>query len=273
MKKSIIFLFLVLTSVYFVSADSTTVNIQTFSNHDVMVSAIQPGSLYDLIESIHGTSDAEGKFSGTLEINNTDSIDLKVWIKKDNEVIVLKRFDDYAVGTIINLEAYPDSYVKPVTVDTSTTNVTNVTPEVNISNQITTSNNSSASPQPGLTGFSTSENTNKGFFSSQSLYFFIGLIAIVGIFFLGVLFLKKRGSRYEPREETHGPNVRKLSDFLEERKHRMNENYGASLQDAEKKLKEAQAEINRLKNSGKIEEAKRKLVADEKELMRLRRGE
>ena len=107
----------------------------------------------------------------------------------------------------------------------------------------------------------------------EFLYFFIGLVAIGGIFFLGVFVLKKRNGQYEPRKEVKGPQVRKLSDFLEERKHRMNEGYGVSLAEAEKKLKEAQVEINKLKNAGKIEQAKKKLVDDERNLMRLRRGE
>ena len=39
------------------------------------------------------------------------------------------------------------------------------------------------------------------------------------------------------------------------------------------KIKEAQAEINRLKNGSKIREAKKRIEEDEKELIRLRQGE
>jgi len=101
-KKEVLFLFLILFSMQFLTAAATTINVETFSNHDVMISALKPGYVYNLIESFKGVSNTFGKFSATLNAENIDKVDLKVWVKKNNELIVMKRFEGYNTGETIN---------------------------------------------------------------------------------------------------------------------------------------------------------------------------
>jgi len=65
--------------------------------------------------------------------------------------------------------------------------------------------------------------------------------------------------------------VKKLSEVIADRKSRSGD-YNRAIEDAERKIDEARAEINTLKNAEKIEELKRKLIEDQRELMRLRSG-
>lgn len=275
MKKSLVIsVLLVLAFVSFASAVTTTLEVQTFSGHNIMVSALKPGSVYNLIESYYTVSDYNGKATININTDNIDEFDLKVWIKKGNDVVVSKKFEGFTAGQPINLEVYPDSYVKPTPVVNDTVNVTeNDTEVLNETNTTTENITENTVSQPSITGHSTSQDTGStSFFSKNMVYIFVGIILLAAFIFMGMLSLKRRKSSYSD-EDHDDVKVRKLSDYLEERKHHSgNDAYKKSLDDAQRKLDEAQEEIRRLKNTDKIEAAKKKLVEDERELMRLRKG-
>jgi cell division protein FtsL len=268
MGKGVTIGFLILATISFISAVSTTINVETFSNHNIEVRVLEAGSVFTTIESFRGISDIDGKFSATLNTDGVDTMDIKVWVKKNNEIIVLKRFDGFIAGSPVSLEVYPDSYVKPVAASNSTKNETNKTNETLPSVALTTETEETTSSQKGITGLSTSEDTGKGgFLSKEVMYFFVGLIVIAGLFFLGIVAFKRK--EYGVTKNIKDVKVKKLSDVQSEKKQKLDD-YKKAIEEAENKISDAQKDINKLRNAGKIEDVKRRLIEDQRELLKLR---
>ena len=104
---------------------------------------------------------------------------------------------------------------------------------------------------------------DEGIFSGKTLYYIFGGVLALGILFFGFKFIKKR------KPSLKNIKIRKLSD-LKPKKDETEED--KRITDAEEKLKQAQEEINSLKNQGKIKALEEKMEADRKELQRLKEG-
>ncbi|HLC77535.1 MAG TPA: hypothetical protein VJH92_00230 [Candidatus Nanoarchaeia archaeon] len=273
-KEISIITFLLVFLMQFTSAIATPVSVQTFPNYDVMVSALRPGYVYNLIgDSFQGVSNANGTFSITLSTNDSDDIDVKVWVKKDNVPIVIKRFEGYNVGVPINLEVYPDNYVKPtpvVNVSENTTKTDSV--PVNETNDKTpdstnTSNTSAENSGSKLTGAAVDDGKS----SSNTLYYLLGgavLLALAG--FVASTLLKRREG-IVPKEV----RVRKLSDIRKENSElsaKSAEEYKRAYEATEKKLEESQREITKLRNQEKIKQVEDRILREKEELRKLRKG-
>jgi hypothetical protein len=287
--KILIFLVLSLMLLSNISATETTIKVLTYPNHNVMVSALSPGSVYSLIQSFHGTADSEGAFSFTLS-SDVNEFDLKVWIKNDNAVVLNKRFDGNIAGEPLFITMLPgkEEIIKNYLENNTLNNITseNVSSEANISNftQNTTlsenislneSNHSNevVDQSKGITGLATTDNQgDTGIFSGKIFYFIIGFLVLGVIIFTGVLRMRSRreiGNEEEPKPV----NVRKLSDKLkeikEERKNTNQNDYRKAIEEAEYKIKEAKTEINKLKSVEKIQMLRKKINQDREELDRL----
>ncbi|MBI3622841.1 hypothetical protein HY212_02035 [Candidatus Pacearchaeota archaeon] len=263
--KGVLFLLLVLITLQFASAVTTPIIVQTFSNHDIMVSVLRPGYVYNLIESFHGVSDTDGKFSATLNTNNSDKIDIKVWVKKDNQAIATQKFKGYDVGSPINLEVYPEGYKKPEPVINTSIEENSTSNETVVNNTNETVNDTQAQGSL-LTGAAIKEGKSSG----KTLYYIIGAIVLLGIIgFTSAVMLRRR--EYSPKEI----KVRKLSEIQKERqemKGKSAEEYKRAYEAAQKKVEESQKEINKLKNQEKIKQIEDRIAKERDEVNRLRRG-
>ncbi len=267
-KKLILSLVIFLLLVQLISAIDTEITIKTLSNHKVMISALNPGEIYSLIQSFHEDSGAIGEVSVVLS-STVNYFDVAVWVKKDNQVILYKKFENgYPSGTPIVLELYPEWYVKEEVNNLSLEENTTISSE-NISSENITINETAAileekteQQNPSLGG---SVIFGEGFFSNNKIYYGIGIIALLA--FITIFAIKLKNKSKEPKEI----KIRKLSDLQAEKKENLQYS-NKIIEDAERKINEAQEEIRRIKNQGKIEEVKKRIVEDEKELMRLRTG-
>ena len=278
MKKGLLFpLFLLFILLIVPFLSSTQVNIKSFPSHKVEVRALVSGSVYSLIESFYGSTDASGMFSQVISLDESE-FDVKVWIKNGNDVVVSERFDGISLSDTLNLVMFPgsvetvDSFEVPAeaTNETEPTNITENTTEV-ANDSVEDSSIDTAETPPeaaGITGLSTSEDT--GFFSGSSLYYIIGVVVLLAIGFFGFTAFKK--SQGAP---TRGIKVKKLSELQREREEMSGksvEEYKHALDSAQKKLEESQREISKLKNQEKIKQIEDRMNKEKEEVNRLRRG-
>lgn len=266
-KKLTLILTIFILLVQLISAVDTEITVKTLPGHKIMISALNPGEIYSLIQSFHEDSGAIGEVSVVLS-STVNYFDVAVWVKKDNQVILYKKFENgYPSGTPIVLELYPEWYIKEEKTNnlsleenktTSSENTTIINETADIFEEKTEQQQNS----PNLGG---SVISGQGFLSDKRIYYGIGIFALLLIVAIFAIKLKNRSKK--PREI----KIRKLSDIQAEKKEKFQ--YAKKIiENAEKKINEAQEEIRRIKNQGKIEEVKKKILEDEKELARLREG-
>jgi hypothetical protein len=273
MKRKILFIFLLTAFMLlsFVSAVETEITVETLPEHNVEIRALQPDEVYNLIESLYTKSDTEGHASVILS-TDVSQFELAVWIKQNNDLIKHERFEEeFSAGEPIKLELYPDWYLKQKEIEkeflarsSNNSEIEEVSAEAE-SEEIEEAEETNVSEEKpnnfnlaGLAVFG-----EEGFLSKKTLYYIIGIVALLGIAFLGTSQMMKM--RREGKLLFKRKNAGDDSDFNKQ------------LEDAEKRIKEAQEEIARIKSKSsvsekekKIMEAKKKIIEDQKELMRLR---
>lgn len=289
MKRGLFLFFLVLLSISYISAIDTQIRVKSYPNHEVSLSFVDPQSL-EIIESMRQETGDSGEFSVTFSTDLSD-FNLVTFVKRPGEDIVLsKGFNDLVPGenlylTLIqgNIKIEQDEGQGVIVAQNDSETVENDS-EIVIAQEEETviEKPSNTTPSSALTGAATSKDTGS---SSNSTYYIFGAIVLVFVF-LGTLMLRRRPSYSEPQIQE--VKVRKFSEFQKERQDLQKEmrnaaatgqpseqssDYKKSIEAAEKKIEEAQREIQKLKNEEKIKDAKKRLIDDERELMRLRRGE
>ena len=262
-KKLIFGLVVLILLVQITSALDTEIKIKTLPDHKVMISTLKPGEVYSLIKSFHENSGASGEVSVVLS-SAVDNFDISVWVKQDNQVIISEKFENqYPSGTPVVLELYPEWYTKPggetenVSLEENTTTSSENTAIINE----TETNIKEESENSEIVGFVIFG--EQGFLSNKTIYYIIGIIALL----IGFLLIRKIKKKSKFPKEI---KIRKLSEVFSEKNNNNNDN--KTIEDAERKIKEAQEEIRRIKNDDKIKEAEKKLLEDQKELKRLREG-
>jgi len=301
-KLALIFVFLFLLA-QFVSATDTKITIKTIPDYNLMISALKPGSVYSLVESFHVDSGASGEVSVTLS-SNVNSFNLAVWVKKDNVKIVNKKFEDeFPAGIPLVLEVYPEWYEKEEKIEANETN-SSLDLSENQTNQITEDTETdseletdeinqnigaSSTSEEGIKNAEPSSITgsvifgNAGILTKKIIY-----TIIMGAFILLLitLIISKKLKKISSQKDI---KIKKLSEIKDEKKSKEikpAENKPISpvdssknsrepvksdrILEAEKKLKEAQDEINKLKKEERIMEIKKRIVENEKELIKLR---
>lgn len=272
-----------------ISALDTKIKITTYADHDLNINFLIPPPNIELLESYTLSSGSDGTIEFTFPAG-AQNFDITAFVLKDGQKIVYEKFEDNVPGESLHLTLYPgkSTIVKnfeetEATNDTEPqTNKTNETVALTIENTSVTTENDSGEAAPGLTGFATTNEESSSFLSRGMLYAIIGFL-FIGIVIFGMLktlTIKKQQARIEGREEEKEEKkikVKKLSEKLkeikEEKKDSDRSEYQKVIEEAEEKIKKAQAEINRLKNKGKIEEIKKRMDADKEELERLTKEE
>ncbi|MBI2043449.1 hypothetical protein HYT25_03605 [Candidatus Pacearchaeota archaeon] len=291
MKNSIFLLFF-LTALFiipFISAADTTITIQTLPNHDVDISVLRPIEGYSLIESFHKTSNSNGTVSVTFSTEESEFY-ARVWIKKDNVIITYKKFEEgYPSGTPLTLEVYPEWYLKQKQIEASG-NFADADSETETTVLIEDEEDTSAGEEANakaetqnksdllskITGFTLfKEGTSR-----KLIYYIVGGFALlIALGTTGFVIMKRRGIHFHfPKKQIR---ITKLSDKLKEGKQKkeQKDKDDDELAQAEAKLKELQEHIQELKSKPKMSDrekkiaaAKKRLMRDEKRLMKLREG-
>lgn len=271
-KKILIILLLIsLLIIPTILAGNSQINIKTKPYHRLLVSVYKAGiTPPEKIISFPPYKDT--KASGELSVSLSTSekeVNIKLDLKKDDVSIITYDFYDVKTGEPIFINLFPPDNMTVTTgipvvnttpANLSATNITNITIE-----------NVSTAAEPNITAAENKEKSNfsitgyaSQFYESNSKNLFYVLIVIgiiIGV--LIIIFVIRRIPRRRfdyPVKFRHKP--------LESASFHSN----PSLSDAEKKLKEAQQEIEAIKRKNEsIREAERKLEEDKIKLDKLKR--
>jgi len=270
MKKVLITILLLLTLAILpmVSAD-TEISVKTLKFHQVNVFVLQGGEVYQLLEEFHEESDKYGRVNVISKINDP-TIDLLVNVKWNGNQVVAQKFEDLSTSEKIEVtlpesaKEIPDAPAEENTTEGNETKVTEETgTEENSQNpeEETTTEEENPAQEPTTTGNTVLDNETES--NSPKTFWFIGIGLIVVVI---ALFLMKKmfsGSTSQPQQFGTGNSPK---DFDQKRTE-------MEIEKAERRIKEAQVEINKIKNEGKIKEAQKKIEEDRQKLDKLKRGE
>jgi hypothetical protein len=262
-------IFLILTlALLFVSmaSASTTLTVKTVPFGEISLN-LRPSGTIDVVERFKETADNYGDatftYSGTLP-----SFDLTYFIKKNGEKVINGIIESKTAGGEIYLELIPSGFEivnAPEPVVEIELNITNETVE-DIAEEVIEETNSTKKIKDKITGFSIFKNDD-GTMNWSFFYYFGGAVVLALIIFF---FLKIKKT---PR----GIKITKLSDLkkdqtnsLKEAKEEIEE-YEKKMKDLEEKIKDIKTNLSKPKNADKISAIKKKMIDEEKELMKLRK--
>lgn len=275
MEKKLIFSLLVFILLLQVAiAIDTQIRIKTLPEHNVTIEVLRTDYIHYRIENFEKNSGPSGEVLAILSFDEM-TFDLAVWVREGNQTVLYEKFKEgYPSGVSVVLEMYPEGYIlDEQTNDTSS--------EENSTINETLEENSTIN-EIEETGFKITGSTifgDKGFLSNKTIYYGIGIIVlllIVGFITVKTMRKKLRG----PKEiKTKKLKETKAEEISQKPSEVSNKPSGGKfntnkeiIEDAERKIKEAQEDIRKIRNEDKIKEAKKKIIEDEKELMRLREG-
>jgi len=268
MKREVGFVFLalmfVIVAMQSVSAVETQITIYTYIGHSAMVNILDPSS-GDALQSFQTNKTDSGNIVVTYS-SGTRTVDIAIIIRNNEGKIARnQKFTGYTTGSPLSFDLRPDPNAVAPTPVVPVVNVTPVVPVVNITNVTSASNlnlsktNSSSSWKMPSLSFKWDAKYTKYIY-----YTLGGIVLIVVIFFL-VKFMPKIISSM-PRVPA-GPVVGKSTA----ESYRYNTKTDKQLADAERKIREAQADIDKIRNKKRIvSEAERKFQEAKRELDRVK---
>jgi hypothetical protein len=249
-KKLACFLVLILIGMAVVSA-ATEIRVKTLPLRNLSILILDASQTYYLAESFHVSSDINGKANATYS-GSINKINIGVKIAQEN---IYDTFGPFNTGQQINLNVIPGDMSSSTGVpeeENAIENITENTTEANLTENVVSNTTSNESKKGFLSGLSISAIKGK----IKIVYYVVGVILIGGLIFLYLKF----GREWIKKDVAY--NYKSLSS----------KELSKELSDAEKKLREAQEEINKLKNKDKIEAMERKIEQDKSELENLRKG-
>ncbi len=290
-----------LFAIPFISATDTKITVTTLPNHDVDISVLRHGQVYSLIESYHKNSGSNGNVSITVSTTEAE-FDARVWVKKDNTIIKYEKFETgFTSGTPVNLDVFPDWYIKQKEIENSgnfaDNDSENLETQTENSEAVTETEDSettdeteseteeepnSDSQETEKTTIETSEKNSSalngitGFFTSvkekisiKTLAYTFGFIFAIALFTGGFVMLRRRRFSFYPSSEIKQVKIRKLSEKIKEReqKKEQDKKENDEVADAEAKIKELQEKIQQLKNKPQMSEKEKKIAAAKKKLL------
>lgn len=270
MKKVMIAALLLLTLVLLpmVSAE-TEISVKTLRYHQVNIFVLESGEVYRLLDEFHVEADKYGRANVKTKVSE-DVVDILVNIKWNGNKVASERFEDLSTGEKIEI-VLPESAKEIPDAEPETTpneEGGTETPADN-GNQESTGNTNpeeettkeeNPKQEPTTTGKTVLNGENDQGTSKKFWFIGIGLVVVVV-----VLFLMK--GVFGPAPEFDPKNIGKSSEDTAQKM------TNSEIEKAERRIKEAQAEINKIKNQGKIREAQKKIEEDRQKLERLKKGE
>lgn len=241
----------------------TTINVKTISGHKASVIMLGAGDTYEFLDSKHVPTGDTGEVSIDYAGDRTE-LDVLVKITKDGEDVVSHRFDGMDATSPMYLQVIPgkisENY-KELEEKKAAEEAAKAVPEVveesvdgEIVQEGVAEENSEGDENSKVTGNAISIDSIK---IPKNVYYIVGGIILAAAILLAGLKMGPSVVRAIPR-----PSVGGYSGGATTKQ----------LADAERRIKEAQAEINKLKNRDKIDAAERKMQKDKEELERLKKG-
>ncbi|MBI5804371.1 hypothetical protein HY450_03945 [Candidatus Pacearchaeota archaeon] len=270
MKRTFI-LFAVLMALPLISA-ATEINVRTLPNYDVSIFVLDPTQVYYLLDSFHLTADGNGLVSAVYE-GTEEKVKINVKVFQDDTTLILEKFDSFDTGFPLYLQVIPDDVLRDYKkLDDEKAAAEAAAAEAAAQAEAAAAaaaieETETAPEEPASQGLSGSSifNGEGGF--PKSVYFIIGgAVLIIIVIFI----LKNRISAVSGLLSIPRTDKRKDLNFSETNGSLGKKN--REIEKAERKIKEVQMEINRLKNQDKIEAAERKIEQDRIELKKLREG-
>ncbi|MFQ5531499.1 MAG: hypothetical protein ACE5ES_02685, partial [Candidatus Nanoarchaeia archaeon] len=251
------FLFLailfILIATPLVLAIDTEIKIKTLANHEVQATVYDPSSSgFRAFESFKATSDQYGDVEFVFSSNEL-KFNLIVYIKKDGEKIMApEKFLDNSAGEHLDLRIAPSWFdfietpLNGTDLDLNTTETDNEEvvdlvgsdDESNVAEEINQGSLLNETATPGITGAAIFG--DDGILSKTFLYS-LGIIIVIIVIGIIVFFILKRkrlgkGFKSDKLEGIKKESEEKIDDYKE------------IIEDAERKIKEAQEEIRKFKN-------------------------
>jgi len=259
-----LFFFALLVSVSFVSAVSVQINVSTYDNHKIYVTLLRPGSSYYFIDSFAGNTDSFGKYSKTFETNETKLKYIIVIKNSAGEAKFTEKIDSQDTSQGIDLYLGVEKpQVKKEVVGT-VANVSNVS-VVNVSVPNVASNNS-------VSGFSISALSDS--FKKLPGWVYYSLLGLIVVGLLG-FYISKNGIPMPSFKHSNSSNT-DMSLPSSSNSNMSSQNVLSltkQIDEAEQKIKDARAQINKMKNQDRIRQMEDKLKKEKEELDRLKSGE
>jgi hypothetical protein len=292
---------ILLVNIYFISSEtlfehSTAVKVFTDVNQPLIL-RFEDTSTATVFKTVPVTTDSAGYARTQLETDRDEVNIIVLYVKniddflKPENILRTEKGGPYSTSSAIdvNVATLVAERLKAEGTTTPTANATNetnetaqeVVPEETTPVEETTKTETTPSQGSALTGAAIS---GENFFTTKTIYYVAGLFTLIIVIFLTITITKRKyGARKYGRDNDEDDEdhvkVKKLSDWQKERKEH-SEDYTKTIEEAERKIREAQEQLRSLKDHDKInerekkiEDAKQKLIADQKELLRLRRGE
>jgi len=268
------FLLVLLLAISGVYAIDTKIKITTYPDHKLFVDFLEKNPV-SLIESFNLNSDSEGEVEFVFSTENS-VFDVSVFVFNGGEQICKNKFEDLIPGEPVNFIMYPGNF--EIIKNYDELEEENITEEENLTIEVEQEEiveEEIPIDSVPITGMATSEETGENFLMGNIIYFVVGFLVLVALVFVGSLKLKsiqktKNYSQEKPQKEI---KVKKLSEKLQEMKEDQKDKIGdfqGAIEEAEKKIKDAQKEINKLKNAGKIEELEKRMKEDQEALKKLK---
>ena len=272
MKKVLLTLVVLTLLVGVVSAIDTEIKIKTLPYTEVQLTAYNSeADSFEALDRGKNLSDSYGDASFVIS-TDANKFDLILFVKKvTGETVLEKRLNEgYPAGDLLYLEVAPKGFEFIATPAKANETVKEVLGNETVQNISSAVNETILPESPGLTGFAIGDSDN--FFIKNIYYIIGGVLAIVIIIVVIIIVRKKKKNKnsYEPPAGIPGVRTRKLSEVQAEMKQRADVGNANMLDEAEKKLRVAQEEIERLKGADKIKEAENRLRKDVEEVKRLR---
>ena len=248
-RKYLLFfaVFLVIASV---SALDTKIYVTTYSNTEVSINVLDPASSSSFL-SIDGLAD----ISGNAVLNFTPDrmyVGMYVMIRRSGSLIMAKKFENVATNAPINLRMIKEEPV--VNTTPPATAVVNITvdppaaPIVNISTDTSGAENSAP-----ITGNAV-VSENSGIKIPSFVYYILGGVVLIGLLgYVGFKFFRRDSYAGISSQSSVKTSVNMISN--------------KELMEAERKLKLAQEEIDKIKHKkSRLDEAQRNFEVAKKEL-------
>jgi len=278
MKKEICTILFLLTilSISFVSAIDTQINVRTWPNHKASIFVLKPGEVYTMLNSYHINSGSTGEVS-TIYSGDDSSIKVTIKITKDGQTVLLQKFEnEFATGSPLYLQVIPNKISENykqldeqreqniANQTTSNQTIQNTSQEVQTAPETTNSTATNATKvNSSITGAAISEKSGIKI-PSFVWYILLGLIIAGAIVFI---FIKLKPKMKTLKTINHGRVA------LKPMSHKEIKDTTSQLAEAERKIREAQEEINRLKNKSKMDEIRTRIQKEQEELSKLEKGE
>lgn len=263
MIKKIVLLLLLLAAIPGVLAIDTSININTWNNYDVDVLILEPTDSYSLIYTYSSKSDGNGMLAFIYK-NDIDEFKVSVKVKKNGEVEMYENFGIYKAGEPVYLRVIPGNvsgnYIeemkKALEEQTAQEQAGGNTTEVTIETQ---------TENPAITGKAVAGRGGVKL-PAWAYYTLAAAVIVVAIAFFVTRNLYMKMPPRPPNPKTFTPKAITPSSPS-------SPSYDNELMDAENKIRQAQEEIDKIKNrKQQLMEAESKFEQAKAELEKAKQG-